>query len=160
VVKNYILALNLILVLALGTYVVLKDIRQEKKGYVLNQRVFDEFTGKKELEEKLSQLSNTHKKHLDSLALVVQTNSGNKNLVDDYNETLRNFELQHQELSQRYTADIWKRINQYLSDYGKENGYAFIFGATGDGSLMYAGESNDITDEVIKHINKSYLEGE
>ena len=68
--------------------------------------------------------------------------------------------VEQQELSSRYTADIWKRINHYVSDYGKTEGYDFIFGATGDGGLMYANDVNDITDEVILYLNKKYESGD
>ena len=139
----------------MGVYIFMHR-NEEKKGYVLNQRVFDEFKGKKELEQRLIALQNTHKARLDSITLLIQRQPANKELIARYNEQLKSFDLEQQDLSQRYTADIWKRINQYISEYGKKNGYSFIFGATGEGNLMYADDINNITDDVIADINKQY----
>jgi outer membrane protein len=152
---KYLPVVNLILVLAIGVYV-LFYFEPQKKAYVINQRVFDEFKGKQELEEKLIQLKNSHKITLDSMMTEIQQRPGSRELLNQYQQTLKIFEIQQQELSNSYTADIWKRINQYVSEYGKSAGYDFIFGATGDGGLMYANDVNDITDEVINHINKKY----
>jgi outer membrane protein len=152
---KYLPVVNLILVLSIGVYVIF-FFEPEKKAYVINQRVFDEFKGKQELEAKLVQLKGTHKTILDSMMTVIQRKPDSRELMTQYQQTMRTFEEQQQELSTSYTADIWKRINQYVSEYGKTAGYDFIFGATGDGGLMYANDVNDITDEVIDHINRKY----
>lgn len=150
--RNVFAALNFILVLALAGYIFFKPTATGRNAYVMNQRIFAEFKGKIELEEKLNALRGLHKKQLDSLAAgIIQP--GQDAL---YQEHLRTLALKEQELSERYTADIWKRINQYIVAYGKKEGYDFIFGASGDGSIMYAGEANDVTDDVVSYINKQY----
>jgi outer membrane protein len=157
-VKNVLPIINLVLILGLASYVLFSD-RSEKKAYVLNQRVFDEFTGKKELEDKLRSLRSSHKRILDSLAVSIRSQKNNAQGIGQYQATLTQFEAQQQEVSDRYTSDIWKRINQYITDYGKENDYTFIFGATGDGGLMFADDAVNITDPVIQYINQRYAKG-
>lgn len=56
--------------------------------------------------------------------------------------------------SESFERIIWENINKKVNEYGKENGLDYIFGANGDGSIMYASESNDITKEIIDYINK------
>jgi outer membrane protein len=56
--------------------------------------------------------------------------------------------------SEAFDKIIWEKINQKVNDYGKEQGYDYIFGAKGDGSIMYASDKKDITKEVIAYINK------
>ena len=51
---------------------------------------------------------------------------------------------------------IWQQINQYVMDYSKENNYSIVFGANGQGSLMYAEEGIDITKEMVIYINNKY----
>ncbi len=54
------------------------------------------------------------------------------------------------------TNQILQQMNAFIQDYGKKQGYLMILGANGQGSLLYAEESIDITDEVIKLINQGY----
>jgi outer membrane protein len=154
-VKNFWGILNLALILALAAYVVISRT-PDKRGYVLNQRIFDEFKGKKQLEEKLIQIRRGHETTLDSIVKLIEANPKNLALVDHYDSKVQQFRNEYQQLSEKYTADIWKRINGYITDFGKEKNYSFIFGATGEGNLMFADEANNLTDEVIAYINKRY----
>jgi outer membrane protein len=156
-VKNIFGIVNLLLILALGSYLVFNKQQADKKeGYIVNQRIFDGFKGKVELEQKLMSLRNANKVTLDSLAKIVQANPKNRALIEHYDKTAHTMELEDQQRSAKYTSDAWKRINQYIAEYGKQYGYDFIFGATGEGNLMYAENRNDITDEVIAFINQKY----
>lgn len=61
---------------------------------------------------------------------------------------------EYQNKSATFERVIWEKINQKINEYGKEKGYDYIFGAKGDGSIMYASDAKDITKEVIAYINK------
>lgn len=146
--------ISLVISLSVTAYIALQT-KPSKSGYVINQKIFEEFNGKKHLEASLKDLRAKHKKHLDSLMdLITVSDRGNVQAV--YGETLKAFASEEQELSNRYTTAIWKQINQYITDYGNKNGYSFIYGASGDGSLMFAHEGGDITPEVITFINAKY----
>lgn len=60
---------------------------------------------------------------------------------------------EYQQKSATFERVVWEKINEKINDYGKEKGYDYIFGAKGDGSIMYASEAKDITKEVIAYIN-------
>lgn len=126
-----------------------------KNGFVVNQRVFNEFIGKKELEKKLSVLEKKDKRSIDSLRDLI-THTSNFDLIKVYQNQIDSIELTHRELIDQYTSDIWKRLNEYINEYGKANSFSYIFGASGNGSLMYAEETNDITEAVIVYVNKRY----
>ena len=49
--------------------------------------------------------------------------------------------------------DILKEIETVIQDFGKTQGYSFIFN---DRVLVYKGESGDLTAQVIKTLNDSY----
>jgi outer membrane protein len=156
--KNFLVLLSLTISLAVGVYSFMHDHR-ENRAYIYNQKVFDAFKGKKELEKKLSNLKTQHKGELDSLSQLISARNNDPKLIEYYQQRARDFEMNQQQLSATYTADIWKRINQYTLTFGKEKGYDFIIGATGDGNLMYANEAYDVTEDLIKFINLKYEQG-
>ena len=49
--------------------------------------------------------------------------------------------------------DILKEIEVVIQDFGKAQGYSFIFN---DRVLVYKSEGNDLTNQVIKALNDSY----
>jgi outer membrane protein len=61
---------------------------------------------------------------------------------------------EYQQKSATFERVIWEKINQKVNEYGKEQGYDYIFGAKGDGSIMYASDHKDITKEIIAYINQ------
>lgn len=77
-------------------------------------------------------------------------------LKKDYMNKSARFSEEIKKLKQATTDKIWKQINQYVTEYGKENNIDIIFGANGQGSLMYAKENVNHTEVVIKYINEKY----
>jgi outer membrane protein len=57
---------------------------------------------------------------------------------------------------EKYNEGIWKQINVYLKEYGTEHGYSFIYGANGNGSIMFADSTLEISKDVIPYLNKRY----
>ena len=49
--------------------------------------------------------------------------------------------------------DILKEIEVIIQDFGKAQGYSFIFN---DRVLVYKSEGNDLTAQVIKVLNDNY----
>jgi|GEM_PF-1199271 len=128
----------------------------DKTVYVENQRVFEAFAGKRELEEKLLKFRKQSKELLDSLQKTSQTNSISNDWIQKESERIA---FEEQQLVQKYNAEIWKEINRLVAMFGSENDYQFVFGASGNGSLMYASEGRNVTEEAIKFINAKYSGG-
>ncbi|MBI4646914.1 MAG: OmpH family outer membrane protein [Bacteroidia bacterium] len=143
-------------------------------AYINNTRVFEEFHYKKELEKKFDAIRNTRKNLLDSLALRTELMSEKikskkqvseelylefENMKKEYYLKKQQFDEDNNTLLNKYDNEIWMQLNQYIKEYGDLNNYKYIFGTAGLGTLMYAKESEDITDEVIEFVNKKY-EGE
>lgn len=150
---HYLLALCVLLVIGLGCYVVFFN-RPEKTAFFYNQKVFDQFDGKVQLEARLKRETEKDKKMLDSLLVLIQ--GGRTDLSPVYEENRQQSAYNYQQLSDRYTTDIWKYINEEVSNYGDENGYDYIFGASGNGSLMFADSTHDITQEFVQYLNEKY----
>ena len=47
-------------------------------------------------------------------------------------------------------------IKKFIKDYGKEKGYAYIYGTGEAATILYAEDKYDITDELIKLLNDKY----
>ena len=61
-----------------------------------------------------------------------------------------------QQEDQKMTQDIISKMNAFVKEYGKENNYTIIMGATTMGNIVYAEEAIDLTDEILEKINKEY----
>ena len=140
-----------------------------KLGFVTAEKLFADFEMRKELHSKFEILKQNHKQRLDSLkveveaaALTYQKNASEptaKNARWAQQTFLRieqEFLEEENRLNQSFTEQIWKQLNQYVADYGKANGYRFIFGANGTGSLMYASDGDDLTETMVKYANQKY----
>lgn len=73
--------------------------------------------------------------------------------ISGYQEAIQK---QIQEEDKKVTQTVINDINDYIKEYGKKRGYKIIFGASGGGNIMYAAESTDLTEEVLKGLNAEY----
>lgn len=155
-INRIILALVILGLIANGVVIYIVLQKQDKRvAFVVNQKLFNEFAGKKELERKLNDLRTRNNKSVDSLWQLTRQTPVIE-LRQSYQEQIERIKLMEEDLANQYTADIWKRINEWVSEYSKANDYDFVLGATGNGSLMYAEEASDITDPMILFINNKY----
>jgi outer membrane protein len=79
---------------------------------------------------------------------------GNKQQqINSYEEAIQK---KIQEEDKRVTQTVINDINDYIKEYGKGHSYQIIFGASGGGNIMYADESTDLTEEILKGLNAEY----
>lgn len=57
---------------------------------------------------------------------------------------------------QKMTQTVINDINDYVKQFGNENGYRLIFGAQGSGNIMFASEASDLTEKILEGLNKQY----
>ena len=164
--------------LMIGISVLTGNMQKDKTAYVDISKVYNEFELKKECEGKYTHIENARKTILDSLEITLNmlsqrirsNHKKDKNELEaqiqefelkrqDYLLKKKNFEEDNDRTAKKFDEEIWKQINQYVKDYGKENDYTFIFGAEGSGAVMYARETKNISEEVIKYINSKYKGG-
>lgn len=146
-----------------------------KTAFINVSEVYDNFQYKLELEKELNSVQQTRTKMLDSLDFnlkqmyneISQNKELNKKELEmikynfqigreSYLQYKEKFDSENEDIKARYTSMIWKQLNQYIKEYGNIKGYSYIYGAKGDGSLMYAAENNNITKEITEFINKRY----
>lgn len=138
--------------------------KQEKSGYLVTQEVFDKFKGTEEVRTKLGSLQEKQKSILDSLRLEINAleakGKGKDEIVNNkkqtYSRLLTEFSQSNQEQQDQYTEGLWKQINQYVSEYGKQHSYKYIYGADGSGTIMYADSTLNITSKIVEYMNSKY----
>jgi outer membrane protein len=156
---TYILLAVLIIsaaVFSMGAY-----LQPPKTAYVVTQNVFSEFQLSKDFEKKLGNLKVEHARKLDSLKAIMkaqynQDGQISETIQDGYFTTEEEQVNERNHLTQSYNEQIWKQLNQYIKEYGEINKYSYIYGATGQGGIMYARETENITEEVISYVNARY----
>lgn len=150
---------------------VFDKMNSPKTGYVVIQDVFNGFELKKDYERRLSLTKTKRQKIADSLEFElkilgkkIEAEKG-KNQADiarfelkreDYLQKRKTFEEDDLAQTKKYDEEIITQLTQYVKDFGKQEGYTYILGSDGNGSLMYATDAKNLTQQVIAYINNRY----
>lgn len=143
--------------------------KDEKTAYIDYNEVYNNCDLKAQLEKDLESLVSSRESELDSMKLELtfmsnkikagETNQDDLNVFEDAKNRFLTFQGRYEEenirLKEEYYTQIRNDINSKSILFGEENGYDYLFAAVGDGSLMYAKEANDVTEELTNYINKN-----
>lgn len=165
--KNYVL-------IALSIFVIVScNQKSEKTGYVNNTEVVSEFKEMKAAQDKWTQKNNEVRAELEEKAKQFQIEvEGYRNIMKSM--TSSNRQKKEQELmtkqqalqqeqqsrlqeiqmgSQEEIDSIISKVKDFIKDYGKRNGYTYIYGETEVGNLFYAKEELNITEKILEELN-------
>lgn len=166
--NRILLIVILLIVVALGVREIYSYKHENKIAYVEINSLYDSFAFKKEMENKLVNIKRTRKNILDSMQLqlrVLASSLDPKKEKDkllfeatreNYFKREKAFTEDNNALTGEYSASVLKQINQYIQEYGKQHGYTYILGADGNGSIMFADDEKNITEEVLTYLNDRY----
>ncbi|MEN7551263.1 OmpH family outer membrane protein [Rapidithrix thailandica] len=106
-----------------------------------------------------------HKKLQDYEKNVARMSKKEKELSQELLKTKQQQLGQYQEAirqkaqaeDQKLTESVINEVNAYLAEYGKKQNYQIILAATNAGNIVYAEEMLNITEEVLKGLNKNYV---
>jgi outer membrane protein len=142
---------------------------QDKSAYIDVSTVFSEFNLSQKLEKEREIITKARQGILDSLQLQLNQFSKqfefkvDSNQVKYFNQKRqeyyykeKQFDEDNQALLREHNEQSMKQLNEYIKEYGETNGYKFIFGATGNGSMMFAEEGANISIEVVSFANDKY----
>ncbi|UPT68655.1 MAG: OmpH family outer membrane protein [Sphingobacteriales bacterium JAD_PAG50586_3] len=165
--KNTILLI--ITILLFVGYATYQHLDKPKTAYVELQKVFDGFEMTKEMSVDIEKVQKVREMQLDTIGVRIEmfkrmlNTQYNPALVDSIKRKEYEYYLKKQSydddmatLTTTYNDKIWKQLNQYISDYGRENKFDYLHGAAGNGSIMYADSSHNVTNEVIAYVNDKY----
>lgn len=169
--KPLVVAAALVLALGgVGTAIYVK-LSAPRLGYVKMKDVFEKFEMKKEMELKFQRDNGWRQRQLDSLSFALQQESNRlkgfeappeEDLLafnvkqNDFLGKRQQLEADKQIQTEALNTQIVTRMEQYIRDYGQQNGYTYIFGDDGNGYLMYSEDAQDVTAPVLTYINERY----
>ena len=141
----------------------------EKIGYVDLARVFDEYQKTKDFDKSLEGKGAQKQTERDKMVaevkrlrdeaelLSAKAKDDKQAAIDDKIKALQDFDRNTRDSLRRerdgMVRDILKEIEAVIQEFGKSQGYTFIFN---DRVLVYKSEGSDLTPQVIKSLNDSY----
>lgn len=160
--KKLFISSIIISILALSSSITLPILLSKKIAFIDFMEVYNAFEYKIELEEEFNQIGTKQQQVIDSLKLAISLKQGStdtsglQRMKNSFNYNTQVFEHNNSILQEQYYEKIITQLNQYIYDFGDANQYDFIYGANGNGSVMYGGKGVNITDKVIEYINAKY----
>lgn len=161
-------------ILSLGIF----SCQQNKTAFVNNTEIMEGFEKLKQTEERLALEEEELKAKIDGMV----AESGFQDLVQEYQNNQGKMAKAKEDELYNQIMQIQQRLNQqqkmsnqqfqlkrnqemdslvnmvkdFVKDYGKENGYTFIYGANESGNILYGKDEINITEEVTKALNEKY----
>ena len=142
---------------------------EAKFGYVDLAKVFDEYQKTKEFDKALEAKGAGKQSERDKIVAEVKklrdeaelmgakAKEDKQVVIDEKIKTLQEFDRVTRDALRRerdtMVRDILKEIEKVIQDFGKAQGYTFIFN---DRVLVFKSEGNDLTAPVLKTLNDSY----
>jgi outer membrane protein len=132
---------------------------QKKIAYADAIRLFNEYKFKTDLERSSQGTLGRLKNEVDSAAVLYKVNPDDavvqQVMMSKQQQLRQGYDAINKEINQK----VWERLNTKIHDFGKENDIEMLIGANGMGTVLYASESRDVTDALIKYVNESYEKG-
>ena len=163
--KNILLFILAGAALALASYAV---ISKPKVAYVRSENLIYNYEGTREAKAQYQKKLSIWEANIDTLRQELrrfEAGLDKKQPAQMEELALRQSQLQQyaQAIGQKAEDEdsktmeaVLSQINAFTEQYGKEQGYDLILGTTSAGNLLYAPEALDITDELLKALNKEY----
>ena len=152
------------------------DVKEVKTAYVDTSKLLEEYTEAKDIEAKYKAKSDEMGRELEAEVNRFKSEAANFQKNAQANGQAwaqqKGAELQKREQQLSYAQQamiqqlqqesgtemdtLVKSVKKYIKDYGKKEGYAYIYGTGEAVSILYAEDKYDITDELIKLLNDKY----
>lgn len=169
------------IILSLTVLVALASCQEQQKiAFVDNGKVINDYQMKIDIEDKFKQKDEVFKLRMDSIGKAFQAEAQAfqakeqslsakarqemyQSLTQKQQGLQQQFQYEQQQMQQLFSVEmdsVISKVNTFVNDYGKKNGYTYILGKNEAGSVMFGKEENDISEAVTKAINAAYGEKE
>ena len=152
------------------------EVKEVKTAYVDTSVLMKEYTEAKDLEAKYKAQAEEKGRQLqaeitrfkqDAANFQSQAQANGQQWAQQRGAELQKREQQlgyaQQALSQQLQQEsgvemdsLISGVKKFIKDYGKKNGYAYIYGTGDAASILYAEDKFDITKDIIKALNEKY----
>ena len=164
-------------VIAIIAIVTLASCTQSKTGFVNSETIMKEYSEVSAVEAELKEQSEKRAKDFEKLGQDFQAKymkfqaeaakmSAKKRdqKMQELQKENQSLQQMQQQLQYQTQADgqeaikkIAEKVNTFIKDYGKKNGYQLILGTVDlNGAVMYGDEKIDLTKIIIKGLNDAY----
>ena len=153
-----------------------EKVKEFKTAYIDTSELMKEYTEAKDLEAKYKAQSEEKGRQLeaeinrfkqDAANFQAQAQANGQEWAQKRGAELQKREQQlgyaqqalAQQLQQASGAEmdsLVTGVKKFIKEYGKKNGYAYIYGTGDAASVLYAEDKYDITKEIIKALNEKY----
>ena len=159
-------AVALILVTLSG--VVFLFMNRSRSAFIDYNTVYNNCKLKISLEKDLQRVTQSRKSELDSMQLelsflsqAIQSGKTDNTRLAAFEDAKTRFltlqeryEQENMRLKETYFTQIRQEINDKAKLFAAQHGYDYFFAAMGDGALMYASESQDVTKAFQAYLDK------
>ncbi|HMI06916.1 MAG TPA: OmpH family outer membrane protein [Flavobacterium sp.] len=155
------------------------EVKEMKTAYVDTSKLLEEYTEAKDIEAKYKAKSDEMGRELEGEVNKFKSEAANfqKNAQTNGQAWAqqKGAELQKREQQLNYAQQamiqqlqqesgtemdtLVKGVKKFIKEYGKKNGYAYIYGTGEAVSILYAEDKYDITKDIIKLLDEKYKSG-
>ena len=152
------------------------EVASSKTAYVDTSKLMSEYTEAKDIEAKYKAKSEEMGKELEnevaSFKLEAASFQKNAQINGQAWAQQKGAELQKREQQLQYAQQamsqqlqqesgveidsVVSNVKKFIKSYGKEKGYAYIYGTGEAATILYAEDKYDITKDIIKLLNDKY----
>ncbi|MEO8533164.1 MAG: OmpH family outer membrane protein [Flavobacterium sp.] len=152
------------------------EVKEVKTAYVDTSVLMKEYTEAKDLEAKYKSQAEEKGRQLqaeitrfkqDAASFQSQAQANGQAWAQQRGAELQKREQQlgyaQQQLSQQLQQEsgvemdsLVSGVKKFIKEYGKKNGYSYIYGTGDAATVLYAEEKYDITKDIIKALNDKY----
>ncbi|WP_299121262.1 OmpH family outer membrane protein [uncultured Winogradskyella sp.] len=149
---------------------------QQKIAFIDNGQVIKDYQMKIDMEAKYKKKDEAYKRRTDSIGQAYQLDAqqtqlklsslsqkkqqeGSQQFSQKWQLIQQQLQYEQQQMEQAFSKEmdsVIKSVNEFVEGYGQKNGYTFILGKNGAGSVMFGKEEKDISEAVTKAINDDY----
>lgn len=155
------------------------EVTALKTAYVDTSKLMSEYTEAKDIEAKYKAKSQEMGKELEAEIARFKTEAAsfqkNAQINGQAWAQQKGAELQKREQQLQYAEQamgqqlqqesgveidsVVSNVKKFIKTYGKEKGYAYIYGTGEAATILYAEDKYDITKDIIKLLNDKYKSG-
>jgi outer membrane protein len=152
------------------------EVASSKTAYVDTSKLMSEYTEAKDIEAKYKAKSEEMGKELEAEVARFKTEAASFQKNAQVNGQAwaqqKGAELQKREQQLQYAQQsiaqqlqqesgveidsVVSNVKKFIKSYGKEQGYAYIYGTGEAATILYAEDKYDITKDIIKLLNDKY----
>lgn len=164
-----------VIILILGSFIYLK-LSQPKIAFVRSLDLISEFNGMKTAQAEYQSQEGFWKSNIDTLkwryqqevdkftsnekAWSISEKEAQKTIILQLEKSIKQYSLAIQEQAadkeKKITQAVLNQINSFIETYADKHGYDFVIGADGGGALLYGQKKHDITEDLLRELNREY----